>query len=154
MKFIFASYLLAVNCVHSFVFKPHSLQQQPRLQPLLARKETQTLGLLTFDLDDTLYPIDLVEKEANEAFVKAMARYGFEGLQRDDIVESAKTIREEMNQHDPAQAAALTHVQVRELAIRREMELATTKRKLQACADDWATNVDSLSSLVVANAKK
>lgn len=28
-------------------------------------KETQTLGLLTFDLDDTLYPIDKVVAEAN-----------------------------------------------------------------------------------------
>ena len=28
-------------------------------------KERQTLGLLTFDLDDTLYPIDKVVAEAN-----------------------------------------------------------------------------------------
>ena len=116
--------------------------------------ETQTLGLLTFDLDDTLYPISKVEEDANEAFVKAMAQYGFEGLQRDDIVQTAMEIRKEMSLEDPQKAAVLTHNQVRELAIRREMEKATTQKKLLACAEDWATAVDSLSNLVVENAKK
>uniref|UniRef100_A0A7S3L1T6 Uncharacterized protein n=1 Tax=Amphora coffeiformis TaxID=265554 RepID=A0A7S3L1T6_9STRA len=119
-----------------------------------ATDETQTLGLITFDLDDTLYPIQKVEEAANEAFVKAMARYGFTGLKRDDIVSTAKEIRDEMNIKDPKNAAALTHLEVRELAIRRAMEKATLKQKLQDCADDWATPVESLSSLVVANAKK
>ena len=118
------------------------------------KSETQTLGLITFDLDDTLYPIQKVEEAANEAFVKAMERYGFKGLKRDDIVSAAKEIRNEMNIKDPKKAAALTHLEVRELAIRREMEKATLKQKLQDCADDWATPVESLSSLVVANAKK
>ena len=59
-----------------------------------------------------------------------------------------------MNVKDPKAAAALTHLEVRELAIRREMEKATLKKKLKDCADDWATPVESLSSLVVANAKK
>lgn len=112
------------------------------------------LGLLTFDLDDTLYPIQKVEQAANEAFVRAMARFGFDGLQPDDIVRAAKEIRAEMNRQDPAAAAALTHVQVRERAIRREMERVTTQRKLQSCADDWATPIESLSPLVVTNAKK
>lgn len=116
--------------------------------------EPQTLGLLTFDLDDCLYPIAVVEEEANQAFVKAMATYGFENLKPNDIVETAQKIRDEMNESDPGAAAALTHSELRLLAIRREMEKCTVDRKLQACADDWATTVDALSPLVKENAKK
>jgi hypothetical protein len=118
------------------------------------RKETQILGLLTFDLDDTLYPIAKVEAEANEAFVLAMARYGFSGLQRDDIVRAAKEIREEIGREDPKKAAVLTHTEVRELAIRREMEKATVQKKLVALAEDEATTVEKLSPVVLNSAKK
>ena len=163
MKTLVSAYLLlmtaAITSVGGFVVQTSTPKiARQRSSSLFSSTKTaaekQTLGLLTFDLDDTLYPINKVEEEANEAFVKAMAQYGFEGLQRDDIVETAKEIRNEMNIQDPQQAAVLTHNQVRELAIRREMEKATTQKKLEACAEDWATSVDSLSSLVVANAKK
>ena len=131
--------------------------RRTRSVPVLLRsknEERQTLGLLTFDLDDTLYPIAVVEEEANKAFVKAMATYGFENLKPNDIVETAQKIRDEMNEVDPASAAALTHSELRLLAIRREMEKCTVERKLQACAEDWATTVTALSPLVVENAKK
>ena len=42
--------------------------------PTTTQEEKQTLGLITFDLDDTLYPIEKVEQAANQAFVKAMDR--------------------------------------------------------------------------------
>jgi FMN phosphatase YigB (HAD superfamily) len=116
--------------------------------------ETQTLGLLTFDLDDTLYPIAPVEAEANEAFVEAMAQYGFSGLKPNDIVKTAKEIRAELLQQDPQKAAVLTHTEIRELAIRREMEKATVAKKLQALAEDEATTVGALSKLIKENAQK
>jgi len=40
------------------------------------------LGLLTFDLDDSLYPLEKVINEANEAFVRAMNNYGYTGTVR------------------------------------------------------------------------
>lgn len=116
--------------------------------------EKQKLGLLTFDLDDTLYPIAPVVAEANEAFVKAMAGYGFEGLERDQIIQTAKEIRAEIGAEDPEAAAALTHKDVRQLAIRREMEKVIQERKIQACADDWDTSVEDLAPVVVNSAKK
>ena len=110
-----------------------------------------TLGLLTFDLDDTLYPVAPVIDEANTAFARAMARFGYTGIQPIDIVNTGKKIREEM---DPQEAAILTHTQIRELAIRREMEQFMLKRKLQETADDWATPVSDLGDIIVKNAKK
>ena len=120
-------------------------------------EERQTLGLLTFDLDDTLYPIAVVEEEANQAFVKAMAQYGFSDseLTPRRIVEVAQTIRDEVAATEGPQAAsAMTHSELRLAAIRREMERLTTERKLKACAEEWATSVDALSPLVYENAKK
>ena len=120
----------------------------------LYNTKQKKLALLTFDLDDTLYPIEPVIDEANAAFARAMARFGYEGLTPMDIVESAKLIREEIAIDDPERAAVLTHTEIRELAIRREMENIMLARKLKECADDWATPVSALADVVVAHAKK
>jgi hypothetical protein len=122
-----------------------------------SKKKSQTLGLLTFDLDDTLYPIAPVLDEANRAFVRAMEMFGFgdNHIRPKDIVYMARQIREEIAAAgDPVGAAALTHTEVRRRAIRRTMESITLARKLQACADDWATPVASLSPIVVQHARK
>ena len=83
-----------------------------------------------------------------------MARFGYEGLSPLDIVNTGKQIRNEISRVDPDRAKALSHTEIRELAIRREIEKIILERKLQACADDWATQVSSLSPIVVDNAKR
>lgn len=116
---------------------------------------TKTLGLLTFDLDDTLYPIQPVINEANAAFASAMKSFGFDNIQPEDIDKTAREIRAEVAARDgPAAAAVLSHTEIRVMAIRREMEKIILQRKLQATADDWATPVSALSSVVVSHAKK
>jgi FMN phosphatase YigB (HAD superfamily) len=114
----------------------------------------KTLGLLTFDLDDTLYPIAPVLDEANAAFARAMENFGYTGIQPQDINERSKQIRSELALKDPQAAATLTHTELRKLAIRRAMEEITLAQKLKDCADDWATPVTSLSPVVVKHAKK
>jgi FMN phosphatase YigB (HAD superfamily) len=47
-----------------------------------------------------------------------------------------------------------THTEIREMAIRREMERIIYDRKLKECADDWATPVASLSDIVKKPAAK
>jgi hypothetical protein len=113
----------------------------------------KTLGLLTFDLDDSLYPIAPVLEEANAAFKRAMARFGYDdgNIQPQDIVETARQIREEF---PPEEAAVLTHTEIRILAIRRKMEEFILKKKLQETADSWATQQEDLSPIVVNFAKK
>jgi len=113
-----------------------------------SKSDAKSLGLLTFDLDDTLYPIAQIVEDANAAFVTAMERFGFEGVDAFDIVNTGKEVREELHAIDPEKAAGLTHTEKREMAIRREMERIIFARKLQQCADDWATPVESLSDVV------
>ena len=83
-----------------------------------------------------------------------MADYGFEGLERDQIIQTSKEMRKEISAEDPEAAALLTHRQVREKAIRREMEKVIQARKIQACADDWDTSVEDLADVVIDSAKK
>lgn len=122
--------------------------------PKKTPSKTASLGLLTFDLDDTLYPIAPVIREANAAFARAMENFGYGMVQPGDIVQTGRKIREEIAATDPQRAAILTHTEIRRMAIRREMETITLERKLKATADDWATPVSDLSPIVVNHAKK
>lgn len=92
-----------------------------RVRPLLReptpRAKPMTLGLLTFDLDDSLYPIEPVLADANNAFVNIMKQYGY-SIDPEDIVNAGKRIREEAG---PA-GTAMSHTDVRMAAIREEME--------------------------------
>jgi len=115
--------------------------------------KTKKLGLLTFDLDDTLYPVAPVISEANEAFAKAMATYGFKGIQPGDIEDTGRQMREEIAVEDPKRAAALSHTEIRMMAIRRQMETVIFMRSLEDIAADWATPVSSLSPIIVKNAQ-
>jgi FMN phosphatase YigB (HAD superfamily) len=118
-----------------------------------APTKSKKVTMITFDLDDTLYPIATILNEANSAFARAMEKFGFDNIEPNDIVETGKKIREKMAETDPVDAACLTHTEIRRLAIREEMEKIVYQRKLEACAEDWATQVSSLSPLVVQNAK-
>ncbi|CAB9500751.1 expressed unknown protein [Seminavis robusta] len=147
---------LALSC-HAFVTPTSSsrvvVETTSRLWASTPEQgNKRPLVLLTFDLDDTLYPIASVINEANDAFVKAMKQYGFGAdIQPTDIDDTTKQVRSEL---PPEEAAALSHTEARELAIRRRMEKVLLNRKLQETAEDWVTSVEDLSPVVVENAKQ
>jgi len=87
-------------------------------RPRIERTRPAKLGLITFDLDDSLHPIEPVLADANEVFVETVAQYGYSILP-EDIVDAGKRVREEAG---PVAGAAMTHTEVRMEAIRREME--------------------------------
>lgn len=110
--------------------------------------------MLTFDLDDTLYPIGPVVAAANAGFARAMEGFGYKGVEPMQIIDTAVQIRDEMAETDPQAAAALSHTEIRKLAIRRVMESITFERKIESVAEDWATPVTALAPVIVQNAKK
>ena len=142
------------------------------------------LGLVTFDLDDTLYPIAPVLDEANAAFSAAMSNFGYVDIRPSDIVETGKEIRANLatggddnddgsssetggaNQSssssssspagvpDPLRPRTVNHKEIRMAAIRKEMERFILNTKLRQTAADWATEVDSLTSPVRKSAEK
>lgn len=129
--------------------KNNVLHQLRRSDDILLHAKKK-LGLLTFDLDDTLYPIEPVVAEANAAFARAMDRFGYSGILPSDIVEEGKRIRVE----NPDNAATMSHTEIRRLAIRRKMIEYLFHNNLEEVAKDWATDVSNLSSLVVTNARR
>lgn len=123
-------------------------------------KKKKKLGLITFDLDDTLYPIAPVLDEANTAFSTAMSNFGYIDIQPNDIVDAGKQIRAQFSADDastgvdPLKPATVNHKEIRMAAIRKEMEQFILKTKLQQTAEDWATEVDSLTTPVRKSAEK
>lgn len=109
----------------------------------------KTLGLLTFDLDDSLYPIAPVLRDADVAFARAMASYGY-NLSPNAIVESGQRIRAEAG----TAGSAITHKDMRLLAIRREMEKKMIEKKIKECAKDWATEESSVTGPVRRSAER
>jgi len=130
-----------------------------------ATKNKKKLGLLTFDLDDTLYPISPVLDEANTAFSTAMSNFGYVGIQPSDIVAAGKKIRINIAEdtqvdvsadkaEDPLKPTTVNHKEIRLAAIRKKMEEFILQTKLKQTADDWATDVDDLTAPVIKSAEK
>ncbi len=126
------------------------------------------LGLVTFDLDDTLYPIAPVLDEANAAFSAAMSNFGYVDIRPSDIVETGKEIRANLatggddndassssssssssspaGVPDPLRPRTVNHKEIRMAAIRKEMERFILNTKLRQTAADWATCVKTRRS--------
>jgi len=144
-KSIYQHKLLHQQILHSSV----SLQENESVEPSASKKKK--LGLLTFDLDDTLYSIEPVLNEANTAFSKSMSDFGYVGIQPSDIVETGKKIRTSYSKDgssDSLKPATVNHKEIRLAAIRKEMEQFILKTKLRQTAEDWATEIESLTSPV------
>mmetsp|Transcript_7283 Transcript_7283/g.18102 ORF Transcript_7283/g.18102 Transcript_7283/m.18102 type:complete len:449 (-) Transcript_7283:1175-2521(-) len=136
------------------------------------KKKKKKLGLITFDLDDTLYPIAPVLDEANAAFSAAMSNFGYVDIEPSDIVETGKEIRAQVSPDnsnnggvddgsgsaaqaaDPLRPTTVNHKEIRMAAIRKEMEQFILRTKLEQTAEDWATEVESLTAPVRKSAEK
>ena len=76
------------------------------------------LHLLTFDLDDTIFPITPVVSDANVAQLQTLHKYGYTDACNDQIIAASKQIRTELRQT----GSAITYTDLRKLSIRREIE--------------------------------
>jgi FMN phosphatase YigB (HAD superfamily) len=95
-----------------------------------------TLALLTFDLDDTLFPVAQVVEDANNAMIQAFWDAGYTDATNDRIVQHTKMIRRK-------QRKQMTYTQLRMRAIQIELELLGTKNGDPVDYDLVATIYDS-----------
>ena len=75
------------------------------------------LHLITFDLDDTIFPIGPVVAEANDAMISRLQTLGYTDASNDEIVAASKRIRNELREA----GKALTYTDLRKQSIRREI---------------------------------
>lgn len=74
-----------------------------------------TLALLTFDLDDTLFPVAQVVQDANAAQMQALWDAGYTDATNDSILHHTKSIRRKKKKQ-------MTYTTLRKKAIQMEME--------------------------------
>ena len=94
------------------------------------------------------------------SFANAMHRFGYDGIQPNDIAETGRAVREEMAAQSSSSsdqqrqaASALSFTETRLRAIRRQMEGVRLLRSLEDVAREWATPIGGLSPVVVDNCK-
>ena len=77
-----------------------------------------TLALLTFDLDDTLFPCGPVVAEANEAMIASIVAHGYPSVTNEDVLSATKVIRNELRKTD----TLITYTDLRIAAIQSQLE--------------------------------
>ena len=77
-----------------------------------------TLALLTFDLDDTLFPCGPVVAEANEAMIASIVSHGYPSVTNEDVLAATKAIRNELRKTD----TPITYTNLRIAAIQSQLE--------------------------------
>lgn len=84
----------------------------------------KTLDLLTFDLDDTIFPIGPVVQDANVAMIQALTGFGYTEANNDEIVSASKRIRSELRQA----GNVLSYTDLRKQSIQREIMRLTNSQ--------------------------
>ena len=95
-----------------------------------ASSKQPNLALLTFDLDDTLFPVAQVVEDANAAMLQALWDAGYTHATNDRIVEHSKVIRRK-------QKKKLTYTELHKRAIQTEMELLSSNWLSTKIYDSW-----------------
>lgn len=91
-----------------------------------------------------------------------MSNFGYVDIEPSHIVDTGKEIRAQVSAEDdgsgdgldPLMPTTVNHKEIRLAAIRKEMEQFILKTKLKQTAEDWATEVDSLTTPVRKSAEK
>ena len=86
----------------------------------------KNVGLITFDLDDTLFPIGPVVQDANIAMFESMAKFGYEDATEEGYLLACKDIRKE--RYQPGCLNPITYSELRKQGIQKELERCRRER--------------------------
>jgi len=89
----------------------------PSTSRVISQQTSLAANLITFDLDDTIFPVGPVVAGANKALFEHLKEIGCETSQ-DEYLKTAKQIRVEL----AAENKAITYTELRKRTIRRELE--------------------------------
>ena len=108
--------LSSISYVSSFAIPHH--HNRRRITSLYADKDKE-LHLLTFDLDDTIFPITPVVSDANVAQLNTLqSKFGYTKACNQQIIAASKQIRTELRETN----TSITYTELRKLSIKREIE--------------------------------
>ena len=108
--------LSGITYVSSFAIPHHHNNKRITSSLNAADKE---LHLLTFDLDDTIFPITPVVNDANIAQLNTLqSKFGYTNACNQQIIAASKQIRTELRETN----TSITYTDLRKLSIKREIE--------------------------------
>mmetsp|Transcript_8503 Transcript_8503/g.18387 ORF Transcript_8503/g.18387 Transcript_8503/m.18387 type:complete len:362 (-) Transcript_8503:28-1113(-) len=87
--------------------------------PPAHKSNKEKLHLLTFDLDDTIFPIGPVVADANVAQLRTLLNFGYDTAANEEIVAFSKQIRMELRE---AGDQVITYTELRKQSIKREIQ--------------------------------
>lgn len=142
-KWIILICIIILACIQTTGGFPSQRSERGRHQKLeissnVALAASRSLGLLTFDLDDTLFPINEVVNDANEKMVSHMLSLGVQSSLQ-DFLRTMRVIRARIDH-------PVTYTTLRKMAIEAEMKrssLEDNKRfevlssHIEACFRVW-----------------
>jgi len=113
---IVACSLSSITYVSSFTIPHHNRRI---ITSLNAADKDNELHLLTFDLDDTIFPISPVVNDANVAQLNTLQKqFGYVNACNQQIIAASKQIRTELREAN----TSITYTDLRKLSIKREIE--------------------------------
>lgn len=115
-----SSLIIAIECASGFISPPRQFTHHItcQLQSDSFDSKTKELHLLTFDLDDTIFPITPVVQDANSAMIQYLQEIGYDNANNDEIISASKEIRRELRER----GEEITYTELRKQSIRREMK--------------------------------
>lgn len=142
IQYLSIGILLKFKTVHSLL----STVNKYKMAPIYSSSSTTTtpiitknkvLTLLTFDLDDTLFPIEPVVQDANIAMIKALDNLGYKGVTHEGFSSSMKEIRKELQLADET----ITYSELRKRTILREIQKCDPSNNTENM--DGTTNMEA-----------
>ena len=91
-------------------------------------RRRRSLALLTFDLDDTLFPCGPVVAEANEAMIASIVAHGYPTVTNADVLAATKAIRNDLRQAADDNNAPITYTDLRIAAIQSQLQKSLEER--------------------------
>jgi FMN phosphatase YigB (HAD superfamily) len=109
---------LAIPGIHAF--SPSSTTTVPRRSSLVALQgQARKLGLLSFDLDDTLFPTGQVVRAANEVMIATMQDFGCTDATIPVFLDNTRAFRKTLD-------APITYRDLRKSSIRKTLQASST----------------------------
>lgn len=129
-------FIISPTRVSAFVRECALSSASPSTLRMTAQSEEQlSLGILSFDLDDTLFPIDAVVNDANQAMIEKLRQYGI-NVQEEEFLDATRQIRKSLQE-------AVTYTSLRKMAIAQFISMSTvfadslaSKKKCEAIVDE------------------
>lgn len=131
--------LLKIGCVEAFTTQmDHENVRMKRFSAVTAdgQDASPKLALLTFDLDDTLFPIGPVVQDANDAMIRAMHKLGYTKSTNKNVLKHTSAIRKSIKH-------PITYTSLRMRAIQAELQTQLPKKQtvdssvVKYCFDAW-----------------